>query len=276
MVTAAHHDDIEFGAAGSVARWIRDESASVTYVIITDGGSGSNEPTLSRAELVALRREEQIKAAAIVGVHDVRFLDYPDGTLQASLALRRDLTRIIRETKPYRVVCQDPTTVFVLSRYINHPDHRAAGEATLYAAFPSAETRPIFPELLAEGLRAAQDRRALSELDARGDALRRHQQTPVQLKMAALGGARLADRRRRRLRERRQEVGNGDQWPGRQSCVGVEYAEYFRVMKFDEPRTSIVDEDVSVRARRAEQQWVRGNGPIGVICQDLHVMRIGN
>ena len=147
MVTAAHHDDIEFGVAGSVARWIRDEGATVTYVIITDGGSGSNDPSLTRAEIVALRRKEQLEAAARVGVCDVRFLGYPDGSLQASLELRRDLTRIIRETKPYRVVCQDPTTVFVRSQYINHPDHRAAGEATLYAVFPSAETRPIFPRI---------------------------------------------------------------------------------------------------------------------------------
>ena len=109
VVTAAHHDDIEFGVAGSVARWIRDENASVTYIIITDGGSGSNDPDITRPQLVKLRRQEQIAAAAEVGVTDVRFLDYPDGALQATLDLRRDITRIIRETKAYRVVLQDPT-----------------------------------------------------------------------------------------------------------------------------------------------------------------------
>ena len=74
VVTAAHHDDIEFGVAGSVARWIHDEDATVTYVIITDGGAGSNDPKVTREQLVELRRAEQIEAAAQVGVHDVRFL----------------------------------------------------------------------------------------------------------------------------------------------------------------------------------------------------------
>ena len=150
IVMVAHHDDIEFGSAGSIARWV-NEGAEITYVIITDGGSGSNEPGIVREELVERRRQEQIAAAAAVGVTDIRFLGYPDGTLEPTIELRRDLTRIIREIKADRVVCQDPTTVFVEDRYINHPDHRAAGEAAVYATFPSAETRPIFPELLEEG-----------------------------------------------------------------------------------------------------------------------------
>ena len=78
-------------------------------------------------------------------------MGYRDGLLQPTLELRRDLTRLIREVRPARVVCQDPTTIFVADRYINHPDHRAAGEATIYAVFPSAGARPIFPELLDEG-----------------------------------------------------------------------------------------------------------------------------
>lgn len=151
VVVAAHPDDIEFGPAGSVARWI-SEGADVTYVIVTDAGSGSNDPDVNRDDLVKLRQEEQMAAAAIVGVEDVRFLNYPDGTLTPTLELRRDITRIIREIKPQRVVISDPTTIFVESFYINHPDHRAAAEAALYAVFPSAETRPIFPELLDEGL----------------------------------------------------------------------------------------------------------------------------
>ena len=93
-------------------RWIRDEGATVTYVIITDGGAGSNDPEMTREALVELRRAEQDEAAARVGVSDVRYLGYPDGCLQATLELRRDITRIIRETKAYRVVCQDPTTFF--------------------------------------------------------------------------------------------------------------------------------------------------------------------
>lgn len=151
LVVVAHHDDIEFGVAGSVARWV-EEGAQITYCLVTDGAAGSNEPGADLQALVRRREEEQLAAAALVGVKDVRFLHYADGTLQPSMELRRELTRLIREIRPQRVVCQDPTTIFVGDGYINHPDHRAAGEATIYAVFPSAGTRPIFPELLAEGL----------------------------------------------------------------------------------------------------------------------------
>ena len=150
LVVVAHADDIEFGMAGTVARWT-DGGAQVTYCIVTDNSSGSNDPAVQKADLIATRQQEQLASAAAVGVTDVRFLGYPDGMLTASLELRRDLTRLIREIRPDIVACQDPSIVFVEDFYINHPDHRAAGEAAVYATFPSAETRPIFPELLAEG-----------------------------------------------------------------------------------------------------------------------------
>ncbi|GIL14488.1 MAG: GlcNAc-PI de-N-acetylase [Chloroflexota bacterium] len=150
LVIVAHADDIEFGIAGSIARWT-DEGHQVTYCIVTDGAAGSNAPDADLEELVRTREAEQRQAAAVVGVSDVRFLGYPDGMLQHTLELRRDLTRLIRELKPHRVVCADPTLVFAGNFYINHPDHRAAAEAAVYATFPSAGTRPIFRELLAEG-----------------------------------------------------------------------------------------------------------------------------
>jgi len=150
LVVAAHPDDIEFGLAGSVARWT-SEGHHVVYCLVTDGAAGTNQPDADLRALAELRRQEQLAAAQVVGVHEVRFLGYADGTLQPTLELRRELTRLIRELRPFRVVCQDPTTVFFSNNYINHPDHRAAGEATIYAVFPSAETRPIFPELLSEG-----------------------------------------------------------------------------------------------------------------------------
>lgn len=152
LVVAAHADDIEFGMSGTVARWT-DAGAQVTYCIVTDNHSGSNAPDANLDALVQTRREEQTASAAVVGVTDVRFLGYPDGTLQPTLDLRRDITRIIRELRPQIVAAMDPTTIFSPENtYINHPDHRAAAEAATYATFPSAETRPIFPELLAEGL----------------------------------------------------------------------------------------------------------------------------
>lgn len=240
VVAAAHHDDIEFGVAGSVAKWIQDEAATVTYVIITDGGAGSNDPAMTRDKLVALRREEQLEAARIVGVSDVRFLDYPDGILQATLELRRDITRIIRETKAYRVVCQDPSTVFVQSQYINHPDHRAAGEATIYAAFPSAETRPIFPELLAEG----HEPHKIGELYLNLSMQATHFvdiSAVFELKMQSLGahvsqigaGEDFETGAKKWLSERSRESGK---------MVGVAHAEFFRIMKFDEDRERESDE----------------------------------
>jgi len=150
LVIVAHPDDMEFAAAGSLARW-SDEGASVTLCMITDGSAGSNAPDADLEALIETRQAEQRASAAILGIADVRFLGYRDGTLQPTIELRRELTRLIREIKPQRVLCQDPTLVFAGNDYINHPDHRAAGEAALYAVFPSAETRPIFPELLAEG-----------------------------------------------------------------------------------------------------------------------------
>jgi LmbE family N-acetylglucosaminyl deacetylase len=150
LVIAAHPDDIEFGAAGTIALWTA-AGARVTFCMVTDGGAGSNKPDIDLPALIRQRQEEQRAAAAILGVQDVRFMGYKDGVLQPTLELRRDLTRIIRELKPDRVMIQDPTMFFAGNYYINHPDHRAAGEAAAYAVFPSAGTRPIFPELLAEG-----------------------------------------------------------------------------------------------------------------------------
>lgn len=154
LVVAAHPDDIEIGAGGSIAEWT-DAGIAVTYIIVTDGSSGSNDPGTNISELIETRQREQREAGTHLGVTDIRFLGYPDGVLESSIALRRDITRIIREVRPDRVLITDPTTVLVEAEgfyYINHPDHRAAAESALYAVFPSAESRPIFAELLDEGL----------------------------------------------------------------------------------------------------------------------------
>lgn len=232
VVIVAHHDDIEFGVSGSIARWVKD-GAQVTYVIITDGGAGSNEPGILRADLIERRRLEQLAAAEAVGVTDVRFLGYPDGVLQPTLELRRDLTRILRETKPERVVCQDPTTVFVGDGYVNHPDHRAAGEAAIYAVFPSSETRPIFPELLDEGYEPHKIRELyltlsmhpthfvdISEtMPQKLDSLRAH--------VSQIGAGETAENGALKwITEWDAEFGKK---------VGVTYAETFKVMRFDNP-----------------------------------------
>src|SRR5262245_38674367 len=154
MSIHAHPDDQEFTVGGTLAKWARAGSTIVT-VCITSGNAGSNEYTpaeMTREALAPIREEEQRLACRVLGIPEVIFLRYEDGMLESTIALRRDLTRLIRRFRPDAVVCGDPTVRYYGATYLNHPDHRAAADATLDAVFPSAETRLIFPELLAEGL----------------------------------------------------------------------------------------------------------------------------
>jgi len=150
-VIFAHPDDPDFSCAGTVAKWT-DEGHEVVYVLLTNGDKGSHDPGMSPERLVKIREEEQRAAAAVVGVSEVIFLGRPDGLLVADIDLRRDVVRVIRQVKPTAVVCGDPTVYWHAPWYINHPDHRAAGEVVLAALYPAAGNRNYFPELLAEGL----------------------------------------------------------------------------------------------------------------------------
>lgn len=150
----AHPDDQEFTVSGTLARWAQN-GCRVVSVIVTSGEAGSNDPTRNadyKTDLANLREVEQSSACALTGIQETIFLRYPDGELEPTLELRRDLARVIRRVKPEAVVIGDPQGVFYGNGYINHPDHRAAAQAALYAAFPSSGTRLIFTELLAEGL----------------------------------------------------------------------------------------------------------------------------
>jgi LmbE family N-acetylglucosaminyl deacetylase len=154
MSIHAHPDDQEFTVAGTLARWAQ-AGCRVVSVTVTSGEAGSNDPSRDanyRNELARLREAEQTAANEILGLAETFFLHYPDGVLEPSLALRRDLTRAIRCYKPEAVIIGDPQGLFYGNGYINHPDHRAAAQAALYATFPSAGTRLIFTELLEEGL----------------------------------------------------------------------------------------------------------------------------
>ena len=154
MSIHAHPDDQEFTVGGTLAKWARGGCRIVT-VCITSGEGGSNDGTpaeMTRDRLLPLREQEQRAACRVLGIEEVVFLGYPDGVLEPTIALRRDLTRLIRRHRPAAVLCGDPSVRFYGSTYINHPDHRAAAQAALDAVFPSAETRFIFPELLDEGL----------------------------------------------------------------------------------------------------------------------------
>src|SRR2546423_3678911 len=150
LVVTAHPDDVDFGAAGSVATWT-DAGDEVVYCIVTDGDAGGYDREIPRPAMAELRRDEQRAAAKAVGVEHVVFLGYPDGRLETSLDLRRDIARLIRQVRPSRVLSQSPERNW-RSVYASHPDHMAAAEATLCAVYPDARNAFAFPELLEEGL----------------------------------------------------------------------------------------------------------------------------
>jgi LmbE family N-acetylglucosaminyl deacetylase len=148
LIITAHPDDVDFGAAGSAAVWT-DAGVDVTYCIVTDGAAGGFDRSVSRAEMADIRRAEQTAAAKVVGVRDLVFVGYPDGRLEPTLELRRDLSRVIRQVRPQRVISQSPDRNYQRI-YASHPDHLAAGEAALCAVYPDARNPFAHPELLDE------------------------------------------------------------------------------------------------------------------------------
>lgn len=148
LAVGAHADDIDFGASGTVARWAL-EGAAVHYLVITDGSKGSADQNLGTEELVAQREQEQRAAAAALGAKEVHFLGYEDAMLEVTMALKKDIVRVIRQVRPDTVIVMDPTVIYIPGlNFINHPDHRAAGHATIDAVFPLARDHLTFPDLL--------------------------------------------------------------------------------------------------------------------------------
>ncbi len=151
LVVTAHPDDVDFGAAGTISLWT-STGVEVTYCVCTDGDAGGFDAAVDRAEMPGIRRAEQVEAAKQVGVHDVRFLGYPDGALTASLELRRDISRVIRQVRPQRMIIQSPDRNWTRIP-ASHPDHLAAGAAAIAAIYPDARNQFAHRELLAdEGL----------------------------------------------------------------------------------------------------------------------------
>ena len=152
LAVGAHPDDIDIGCSGSVAKWI-SEGSEAYYLVLTDGSKGSEDPKISNKELTKLRQQEQLAAAKILGVKKVFFLDFVDGELENSHDLRKEIVRVIRQVKPTTVICWDPTLVYSEERqFINHPDHRVCGQATLDAVFPFARNMRTYMNLLDQGL----------------------------------------------------------------------------------------------------------------------------
>jgi LmbE family N-acetylglucosaminyl deacetylase len=159
LVVVAHPDDAEFGCGGTLAKWVR-AGWEVTLVVCTDASGGGSDDArdislAARYAITQTRKAEQRAAAQVLGLHEVIFLDQPDGLLLPSIELRRMLVRLMRRYKPTRLVCQSPDRTWKPAYPIgrHHPDHLAAGTATIAAMYPAAQNPWDFPELLAEGLK---------------------------------------------------------------------------------------------------------------------------
>ena len=152
LVVVAHPDDIEVCFGGTIATWT-DTGTTVHYLILTDGSNGTDDPSIADSELIKTRQSEQQAAAAILGVNQITFRNYVDGQLTNTPDVQRDIVRLIRQIQPDVVLTFDPSMLYSADHNtINHPDHRAAGQATLDAVFPYARNLGSFPELLAENL----------------------------------------------------------------------------------------------------------------------------
>lgn len=151
MIIMAHPDDPEFFCGGTVALWAK-HGAKITYLVLTNGNKGSDDPNMTPKMLVKTRKKEQKAAAKALGVKKVIFFAENDGELLPNLKIRKNVVKEIRRYQPDAVIAPDPTRYFYENTYINHPDHRAAGEIALGALFPAAGNRMYHPELLDEGL----------------------------------------------------------------------------------------------------------------------------
>lgn len=230
MAIAAHPDDIEFGSVGTLARWVK-EGCEVAYVLVTSGDVGIADPGMTKERAQEIREAESLAAAKIVGVTDVTFFRVGDGMVENTMELRKRLIREIRRFKPEVIVGLDPTMMFTPMGGINHPDHRAVGEATMDAVFPAAGQPNLFQELEEEGIYAHKVRKVYVASRGHGDTFIDISST-IDLKIAALqahdsqvGKAEgLADR----IRERAAVIGKGKE---------MAYAEAFRVLTIESDET---------------------------------------
>lgn len=151
LCVLAHPDDVDFSCGGTVAQLTKDGNR-VVYCLVTSGQAGGSDPSISREQMAQTRQREQTEAAAVLGVTDVHFLDFSDGSVEPNLELRKAISRVIRQVKPDRVITHSPLRALD-QMYASHPDHLATGEATMNAVYPDARNQFAFPDLLAdEGL----------------------------------------------------------------------------------------------------------------------------
>ena len=147
MVVTPHPDDAEYGVAGTVGRWA-SEGKEIVYVVCTNGDKGSSDAHTKPEQLAKIREEEQMAAAAVLGVREVRFLRHPDQSLEDTPQFRKELVRLIRTYRPETVITADP-----YRRYIWHRDHRITGQVTLDAVFPYARDPLSYPDFMRQKLK---------------------------------------------------------------------------------------------------------------------------
>lgn len=230
MAISAHPDDIEFGSAGTLARWVK-AGCEVAYVLVTSGDVGIAEPGMTKERAIKIREAESLAAAKIIGVDDVTFLRVPDGMVENTMELRKRLVRELRRFKPEVVVALDPTLMYTPFGGINHPDHRAVGEATMDAVFPASGQPNLFQELEDEGIYAHKVRKVYVSSRGNGDTFVDISST-IDLKIDALkahdsqvGKAEgLGDR----IREWATSIGQGKE---------MTHAEAFRVLTIENDET---------------------------------------
>lgn len=250
MVVYAHPDDAEFGLAGTVAKWAR-AGVEVTYCMITNGASGSDDPDMTRERLRDIRYAEQRAAAKILGVKECVFLGHEDGYLYPTLEVRRDVARQIRIHKPDVLIAMDPTVRIAFGSYVNHPDHIAAGEVALRSVNPDASTRQMFPELWRDEKLEPHKPKILMLESFGEEATVLDISDTIEIKIKAL----LAH--------------TSQLWPGAEALVrefakrsgkrgGYRAGETFRILRLEEPETT-----TRSRGRGARSSGVRSAGSRG-------------
>ena len=227
LAVAAHPDDLEFSCAGTLALWTK-QGTKVVYLICTSGEAGFDRPGLSREERIAIREGEQRAAAEVLGVDEVVFLREPDGLLEPNLDLRRKIVREIRRFQPDAVLCWDPTVLWISETMVNHPDHRAAAQATVDAVFPSAGLIYLHEDFAGEGLSPCKpDRLFIFRFDG-GDTFSEIEET-IDLKIAAL------KKHQSQIKEWDPETILRRMAERQGRANGIHYAETFRVIELKKP-----------------------------------------
>lgn len=151
LVILAHPDDPEFFCGGTIAQWTQN-GHKVDYLLMTMGEKGINDDFFDAENIVEIRREEQRMAADVLDVDTIAYLDYQDGMVTPNIEARCKIVAHVRTLKPDIIVTCDPTNYYMNDNYINHPDHRAAGQIVVDAVFPGVQNKLYFPSLIEKGL----------------------------------------------------------------------------------------------------------------------------